>query len=505
MAEFMEIQRRLWQEQMQLLGKSPLGLWLLGGRVPATLEEFRAAVPLTTYPDYAAYFGEQREDILPVKPRWWLRTSGRSGEFGGYKWVPYTPDMARKLGETVLALFILAAGQGRNSFPFKEGDKLLYTMAPFPYMSGGVSRALLEEFPFTYLPPLEKAEAMEYQQRIQGGLQQALRDGLVQINAIAVVLVRIAEQFSQGTGSRRGGGLPTDPRVLARLVRGLIRARLAGRKSLLPKDLWDVKGIATGGTDTVLFREQVLEMWGREPIEAYGCTEAGVFALEVASNHGLVCLPDLDLLEFLPLEDHLRSRVDPSYHPRTRLLDEVEVGAVYEAVVTNFHGGVYTRYQTGDLLRVIALRDPDRGIDLPSMVFHSKSTDLIDLASFARLTEQTIWKAIEDAGVPYVDWTARKEVAERKPQLCLYIEPKGEELDVATVADRIHQRLAALDGPYADLEQMMGIHPLRVVLLPAGTFQRYYQARQSAGADMAHLKPPHMNAPEADMALLTGS
>jgi hypothetical protein len=40
---------------------------------------------------------------------------------------------------------------------------------------------------------------------------------------------------------------------------------------------------------------------------------------------------------------------------------------------------------------------------------------------------------------------------------------------------------------------MLGIRPLRVSLLPAGSFQRYYEEKQRSGADLAHLKPSHMN------------
>jgi hypothetical protein len=35
---------------------------------------------------------------------------------------------------------------------------------------------------------------------------------------------------------------------------------------------------------------------------------------------------------------------------------------------------------------------------------------------------------------------------------------------------------------------------LRVTTLPPGSLGRYYQQMKERGADMAHLKPPHMNA-----------
>ena len=48
---YMKIQRRLLEEQIRLWCASPLGQKILKGRQPATVEEFRAMVPLTTYDD----------------------------------------------------------------------------------------------------------------------------------------------------------------------------------------------------------------------------------------------------------------------------------------------------------------------------------------------------------------------------------------------------------------------------------------------------------------------
>ena len=500
--DFMAIQKRLLMEQIGLLSACELGQKLLGDKVPASVEEFRANVPLTTYADYMSRFADKQEAGLPAKPRWWLRTSGRTGEIGGFKWAPYTPDMAKKLGEVVFALFMLAAVDGRGQFPFAEGDRLLYTMAPFPYMSGGVSRALLEEFPFTFLPPLEKAEQMPYEERIKEGLWLALRDGIDHINAISVVLVRIAQQFSDGSGNMRPVQFLLHPPAMVRLIRGLLRARMAGRKELLPKDLWTVKGIATGGTDTELFRDQIRAAWGRDTVEAYGCTEAGLFALQPWANQGLVFLPHVDFLEFIPMDEFARNEADPTYQPRTVLLNEVEVGGIYEVVVTNFYGGAYTRYRVGDLIRINALEDETLKIKIPKMVFHSKVHDIIDLASFARLTERTIWQAIVDLGIPYEDWTARKEYHDGRPYLYVYVETRDPASNVSEVTSRLDQNLRKLDVAYGEMHEMMGMDPLRVVLLVPGAFKRFTQSRQAQGADLAHLKPTHMQISDGDMRLL---
>ena len=53
--EYMDIQERLFIEQIDLLYESTLGKELLNGSKPKNLEEFRRSVPLTTYEDYAQY------------------------------------------------------------------------------------------------------------------------------------------------------------------------------------------------------------------------------------------------------------------------------------------------------------------------------------------------------------------------------------------------------------------------------------------------------------------
>lgn len=501
--EFMRIQKRLLLEQLIVLGGSKIGRDLLGGRSFTDVDDFRSSVPLTTYADYVGYFEDRDESILPVQPRWWLHTSGRSGEYQ-YKWVPYTPLMAKRLGETVLGLFLCACVSGRRQFPFEEGHRMLFTMAPFPYMSGGVARALLDEFPFQFLPPLREAEEMDFRERVEKGLMSALRDGMDSFNAIAVILVKIGQRFSQQTNNATLSRDMLHPKIILRLVRGMLRARLDGRRSLLPKDLWSVKGIATGGTDTQVYRSMIQEMWGRQPIEAYGCTEAGLFALQLWNGKGMTLQPDISFLEFIPLAECERNQAEPSYSPRTLLLNEIEVGGVYEVVTTNFLGGVYTRYRTHDLLQVMSLDDEETGVHLPQMVFYSKFGDLMDLGSLCRLTEPTIWKAIEKSGIGYNDWVAVKEFEDEGPVLKLYIEPtsEAETVDLTEAQKRIHLALCELDESYADVESMLGMSPLRIASLPPGAFGHYYDVQQQRGADLAHLKPPHMRPTDAQLSLL---
>jgi len=49
---------------------------------------------------------------------------------------------------------------------------------------------------------------------------------------------------------------------------------------------------------------------------------------------------------------------------------------------------------------------------------------------------------------------------------------------------------------------MLGLKPLEVTLLPQGAFSSYIAQRQAEGADLGHLKPPHINPSDEVLSLL---
>jgi hypothetical protein len=157
-----------------------------------------------------------------------------------------------------------------------------------------------------------------------------------------------------------------------------------------------------------------------------------------------------------------------------------------------------TRYRIGDMIKITALRNDELNIDIPQMVFERRADDLIDLG-FMRLTERVIWRAIENTKIPYRDWTARKE-AGQTPKLHLYIELDGNyAANEEDVASAVYQQIKKIDdGLYvykdlSSLENLIGFKPIEVTLLPAGVFSNYRKQRMAEGAEITHLKPPHIN------------
>jgi len=486
----MGIQQRLLLEQIGLLKKCKLGKSIMRGTEPRTVEEFRRQVPLTTYTDYEPFLLTKNERALPSKPLFWQHTSGRSGEYP-FKWAPVTSRQFDEIRALLFACLAFSCCKRRGEIAYKRKDKFLYALAPPPYTTGALIHAAPHEV-FDFLPPIRAAEGMSFEERVQLGFKLALFEGLDLFFAMSSVLVALGEHFSQRNKSISIKPLLSKPRVLSRLLKGLVKSKLAHR-GMLPKDIWSLKGLVSTGSDGKVFRERVKEMWGRYPLDVYGGTEGIIMAIQTWDYQGMTFVPHLNFFEFIPEEESLKSKADPLYQPQTLLLDEVRPEENYELVITSFHGGPFVRYKLGDMIRITSLRNEQLNIDIPQMEFYARVDDMIDIAGFTRLTERVIWQAIENAGLPYEEWTVRKELRE-KPILHLYLELREDGyITPEEVSVSIHEQLTRLDAPYADLESFIGLRPLEVTLLPRNAFRGYMLRQQAAGADLAHLKPPHIN------------
>jgi len=219
-------------------------------------------------------------------------------------------------------------------------------------------------------------------------------------------------------------------------------------------------------------------------------------------------IPNLNFLEFIPEDELMKWEMDSSYKPGTLLLNEVEAGQNYEVVITNFHGGAMIRYRPGDMVKITSLSNEKLGIKIPQMVFEQRVDGMLDFV-VTRLTEKTIWQAIEGTGIPYEDWTAYKEPGETV--LKLFIELKdGSRINREEMSKLIYQKVAnsetdnySKSGAHNELEKMIEFK-VEVTLLPKGAFASYMTHKQEEGADLAHLKPPHMNPSTKVLAQLTG-
>jgi phenylacetate-coenzyme A ligase PaaK-like adenylate-forming protein len=487
--EFMTIQRTLLNDQIELLQKSELGKKIIGSRKCENIDDFRKNVPFTTYRDYQSYFDEKNESVLSEKPILWAHTSGYSGTI---KWIPYTQGNIRVLADNTLSAFILSSANAHGEVKLRPGARVVVDLPPIPYTTGVMGYAAEERLLYYPIPPLDKAEQMEFQERIEQGLHIGLRSGVDYATSLAGVLNKIGNSFNK-LGNDSEVSLKTlHPIAALRLIQALIKARIANRP-IIPKDIWQIKGLVCSGTDTTIYQDEIANNWGINPLDVYIATETCFIAMQSWNKKGMTLVPYSNFYEFIPEEEYLRSQRDDNFIPGTVMADELEAGKIYEIVITNFHGGSCIRYRIGDLIKVLSIGDEETSSTLPQIIFHSRVDDIIDISGFMHLGEKEIWKAIHNTCLPYEDWTVRKEGSELNPLLHVYLELTGNHHDDQTVSSLINDQLKNTRKDYQGFKEIINLIPIKVTLLKQGTFQRYMKTIQSEGFEIAYCKLHHIN------------
>jgi len=506
--QFMAIQNRLLLEEIELLKSCELGRRVMHGAMPETVEEFREQVPLTTYTDYLPELVEKREDVLPTKPAVWVHNIGWPGKYH-VKWMPFSERFLYEFERIAGGVGLLASCDHQGDFPMKEHLKTLLTMGSRYYGLGVMGYLMQQALGYDLLP--SNAEEIPFQERVEAGFKEALSRGLDGCGGLTSVLVYVGEIFRQGAINTDTRFLVSHPKASARLIKGLVKSKLANRP-MLPQDLWSLKAIVIGGTDSAIFGKRVEELWGKKPLEIYAGTEGGIYATQTWDYESMTFIPNLNFFEFIPEREWFKWQLDRSYQPKTILLDEVKAGEKYEIVITNLHGGILTRCRIGDMVRITSLRNEKLGIDIPQMVFEKRVDELIIMFGVGHLTEKLIGEAIENTGIPYLDWTARKEIIDDKPALHIYLELKDKYIvSEQRAAVSVYNELEKLDSVYhfnlqkyvyGDAISLLGLRPVVVTFLPEGTFSGYTSMRRSEGAAVNSLKPPHINPSDEVLSLL---
>lgn len=485
---FLLIQERLLLEQIDRLSKCVIGKKILGQKIPTSVDEFRRYVPLSTYSDYANILNDKVEEGLPVKPAFWIETTWEGGKYA-VKRSPVTQEMISAYGAYAVAGMLMATGDKKNDFHFTAGDKMFFGMATLPFFTGLTPYCLDKEIQLDYLPPIDEAIATDFKSRNKKGFELGMRKGLDVLLGVSVILVKIAESFVKMEKKGSGGILKLlkcSPSMVFRILRAAIKHKTSG-KPTMPKDIWDIKGIVCGGTDSVAFKEKIELYWGRRPLEIYAGTEIGMTAAESWSKNGMTFYPDVNFVEFIPEEQSQRSIADPSFVPQTMLIHELTVGENYEMVFTNLKGGIFVRYCVGDMVKCIAHRNTADGINLPQFIYLDRISQVIDIAGFTRITETTITEALSKSNLAVVDWVATKIYdMNKQPKLQLWVELAPEYQGNTQDKLNIDKSLSEIDGDYRDLNALLGMDPLEVVWLKSGTFA---VCRQNSDIKVNHINP----------------
>jgi hypothetical protein len=482
MRDYMEIQRRLMMEQIELMYGCELGQRLMRNKKPASLEEFRKFVPLTTYDDYADILLKKNISALPVEPMVWIETTWEGGK-NPVKLAPYTEGMIKAHRSAIIAILLFATSKRKGSFSLRRFDRFLHGMAIMPYLTGLVPYVLDGEIDITFLPDQKNTEELSFSNRNKRGLNLGMKGGIDLFFGMGSVIVKTGEQILASPSWISLRSLfQSSFAMKMKLAKAWFRKKILD-KDVLPKDIWDLKGLVYAGTDAFYLRNKMEQYWGVKPLEVFGGTEPSCIASDVWSKDtGLVMFPDVCFYEFIPESEQVICDSNPQYVPKTSLMDELSEGTTYELVFSTFKGGAFLRYRAGYVFQCLSAKNDKDGIGFPQFRYLNRVSSVIDIAGFLRITQQTIQQAIDLSKLPLKDWFAVKEFNnDQKPFLHLYIEI-GEEaythvLDAKIIKDQLALYFRYVELDDRDLESLLGIDPLAVTILPHGAIERYERAQ----------------------------
>ncbi|MCF0141795.1 MAG: GH3 auxin-responsive promoter family protein [Parasporobacterium sp.] len=504
MGEYMDMQKRLLAEQIRIFSASELGRSIMKDGVPEDVSDFRKMVPLTTYEDYQMILLGKAEEMLPGKPVVWLETTWESG-VRPQKVAPYTREMLDVYTRNVLSAMILSTSKEKGHFCVKSNARALYGLAPLPYATGLFPLLVDNEMDFHFMPSLKEAKNLSFSQQNKVGFKQAVMTGIDQLFGMSSIIYAITknfDEFTKSSGFSLSSIMGLRPSMMLRIAKAKYKAKRDGRP-LTPKDIFKLQGFVCVGTDTELFKNELEEAWGMKPLEIHGGTETCCLATETWSRDGLIFFPDTAFYEFIPIEDVYRNEEDPSYVPRTYLMDEVCANEYYELVLTVFKGGSFMRYRPGDVYRCVRTSNEKDGIKLPQFVYVDRVPSVIDIAGFTRITENSINKVLEISGIPVSSWIAAKEYDGNKGSfLHLFVETDpGSHLSFGLTEQLLKEHMGAYfrhyDHDFNDLKRLLGREPLEVTILPQYTIENFETTRGR--------KLRKMNPPQADLIDLQNS
>ena len=491
---FMDIQKRLLMEQIELWSSCGLGQSILKGKHPRTIEEFREMVPLTTYEDYAPTLLSKQTGDLPGEPVLWVQTTWEGGVHP-IKVAPYTKGMLDTFKHNVMSCLILATSRKKGDFDISVTDHMLYALAPLPYVTGLLPLLFKDEIDIEFLPSVRDAVNMSFKERNVQGFKLGMKKGIEYFFGLGSVLYYVSQSITSMPLGRKKSLKDRlssiSPKMMARYMVAKKKCRKENRE-LLPKDLFQLKGFMCAGTDNRCYKEDLERMWGIPPMEIFAGTESTCIGCETWSREGVYFLPDACFYEFIPENELDKNLADPEYQPRTILWDEVVPGGVYEIVLTVLKGGAFARYRIGDMFRCTGIGSQLENNQIPRFQYIARVPQVIDIAGFTRITENSINQAIELSSLPIAAWTAKKEFTDNnRPYLHLYVELERDNLAGSAVSIRILQDQLGiyfryLDQDYEDLKKILGVDPLKITLLKCGTFETY---RRRFGTPIRSMNP----------------
>jgi len=389
--------------------------------------------PTTDYGFYEDFFTNPSANgfIYPISEYERVRTSGTSGS---EKWFMIPRHSFVKCWETGLATLMAMFHDGEK-VDFEYGDLIYVNVAPRPFSSGHVLSYLEREtYDIIRLVPninLSFKDKIKYFTRNYDKI-----DGAVML--ASTLISRVIPEIE---GPIKLKGLLTLDSQIGEIYENELR-NFAGTP---PRTIYATTETLNCTVPSVQHRLSFFFDWKR-----------GIF-------------------EFYPIDREGNNQVKcESLVP----MNEVKVEEIYQPVFTSLEGEM-TRYVINDSLLCVALGDDIVGMDFPVFSFHSRLEKNISLQNFTRISEEELLMAFRHNNIRFVDFTARCEVEKGLERLAVYVEQVGN-MSAEEIEECLHNYLYDVDRDYRDLVNFFSYNPVKVYIVPRGTFCKYMERKDAS-------------------------
>jgi len=478
-----------------------------------SVSQYREAVPLSAYGDYAGAIERiisGAKNVLTVRDAVYFCLS--SGTVGDEKYIPLTDS---DLEIHRLYMYGGVFGQIRDYYRELPEDAVfgkIFQIGEFAktYMPDGRMNGIRSSCVYQWMDEREGFDASDYCvpkevlfprrledmtyvkarfalaerdltaihgvfiNRVAGMVEYILRNWELLLRDMELGTVSVSLPAAQRSMLRRR--LPPDPRR-ARELQSIPRE---GLPRGIVKKIWKNMRyiLAIGGKSFSYYTGKMREYAGGVPIHffVYAASE-GVFGLAEAVNRPdrYVLLPESAFFEFIPVD---------SGETDTVLMGELEPGRQYEVVITN-RSGLY-RYRMGDVVEMVGRHQMS-----PVVKFCCRRNQVINLAgekSNQQQFDDAIRRFMRLTRTEVRGYCVQEDRPGAAPGYLFYMEcsriPGG--------ADEVFEScLCAANPEYRSCRNMREIGALHIKFLREGSFARYEQKLAQSGKPMAQSKIPH--------------
>ncbi|MBU5228398.1 GH3 auxin-responsive promoter family protein [Clostridium senegalense] len=477
------------------------------------LKEYKEKVPISTYDDYEKYIMKmcrgEKNILVCDNIKYFALTSGTTGK---QKLIP-TTRKGIKVGAKYMGILTerILYENLKEQWNYGKGIMLTdivntrYTISGIPISSAtsGGMKSIKSIIPFIWTSPIEVMSMNDKESALYLHILFALRDeNLSYISGIFISSIldffrtmekqwkNLVYDISHGTLNENLKIEPEFRKVLleknyplkkrASEIEGEFKRGFKGIAKRLWKSIVYIATV-TGGSFSV-YDDKVNYYSGNLIIysNAYAASEAVIGMNPNVGKISYVVLSDTAFYEFIPIECSENNII-------TKTINELEIGKVYEIVVTNF-SGLY-RYRIGDVVKVIGYYN-----NSPEIKFLYRKNQLLNMVS-EKTTEAHVTEALRRTSqklkLDIVDYSTMEDNNVTPGRYVFYMEIRDSK-ESNIIAETLDKELCKTNFAYGRFRKNKKLGEIKVILLRENTFSKIKSYMIEKGVSKNQLKIPRI-------------